>query len=182
MPDTFPRGRICWHELLTTDPEAARAFYPKVAGWGTEAWEQDASYVLWTTRDGPIGGLMAQADEARKVGAPSSWLIHVAVPDVDATVRQATGLGARVRVPARDVPTVGRFAVLAAPQGATFAAFTPAGAVPGHDGPAQPGEFSWHELATTDWHAAWSFYERLFGWTKMQAMDMGPAGTYQMFG
>lgn len=182
MPETFPRGRICWHELLTTDPQAAIGFYKKSVGWGTQAWDQDPSYVMWTVKGTPIGGLMVLPEAARKMGAPPSWLMHVAVPDVDATVRQATSLDASTYVPPRDIPTVGRFAVLADPQGATFAVFTPATTTPGHDGPALPGEFSWHELATTDWRAAWSFYERLFGWTKLHAMDMGPAGTYQMFG
>ena len=45
------------------------------------------------------------------------------------------------------------------------------------------GDFSWHELATTDWRAALTFYQRLFGWEETSAMDMGPGmGTYQMFG
>ena len=53
---------------------------------------------------------------------------------------------------------------------------------PGHEGEAQLREFSWHELATHDYPAAFRFYERLFGWEKTHAMDMGEAGVYQMFG
>jgi predicted enzyme related to lactoylglutathione lyase len=45
-----------------------------------------------------------------------------------------------------------------------------------------PRGFSWHELATTDPERAWDFYSALFGWEKRDAMDMGPLGTYQMFG
>ena len=30
--------------------------------------------------------------------------------------------------------------------------------------------------------AAWSFYQQPFGWEKTESMDMGPMGTYQMFG
>jgi predicted enzyme related to lactoylglutathione lyase len=38
-------------------------------------------------------------------------------------------------------------------------------------------------LATSDWRAALTFYQRLFGWEETGAMDMGPGmGTYQMFG
>ena len=44
------------------------------------------------------------------------------------------------------------------------------------------GDFSWHELATTDWKAALSFYQKLFGWETTSAMDMGGGNTYQMFG
>ena len=63
-----------------------------------------------------------------------------------------------------------------------FAIFTPnQGAAP--DGDMALGDFSWHELATTDEKAAMKFYQRLFGWEETSAMDMGPdLGTYQMFG
>jgi uncharacterized protein len=182
MPKTFPRGRICWTELTTTDPKAAQAFYKATVGWGTQPWEMDPSYVMWTARDIPVGGLTALSDEAKRMGVPPGWMMSVAVPDVDASVRQAVSLGARASVEPRDIPTMGRFAVLKDPQGATFALFTSKGDIPGHDGPSKPGEFSWHELATNDPQKAWSFYEQLFGWDKMDAMDMGATGTYQMFG
>ena len=78
-------------------------------------------------------------------------------------------------------PSAG-YAVLADPHGAVFAVFTPEAAAPGHEGEAQLREFSWHELATHDYPAAFRFYERLFGWEKTSAMDMGEAGVYQMFG
>jgi uncharacterized protein len=32
-----------------------------------------------------------------------------------------------------------------------------------------------------NWEQAWAFYSGMFGWTKVDAMDMGPMGTYQMF-
>ena len=51
-----------------------------------------------------------------------------------------------------------------------------------HEGEPQIGEFSWHELATHDQPAAFRFYEKLFGWEKTSAMDMGPGGVYQMYG
>ena len=33
------RGRFVWHELMTTDPQAAIGFYTKVIGWGTEIFK-----------------------------------------------------------------------------------------------------------------------------------------------
>lgn len=182
MPKTFPRGRICWTELTTTDPKAALAFYKATVGWGTQPWEMDPSYVMLTARGTPVGGLTALSDQAKRMGASPSWMMSVAVPDVDASVRQAVSLGARTSVEPQDIPTMGRFAVLKDPQGATFAVFTSKGEIPGHDGPSKPGEFSWHELATSDPQKAWSFYQQLFGWDKMDAMDMGATGIYQMFG
>lgn len=38
------------------------------------------------------------------------------------------------------------------------------------------GEFSWHELATTDYEAAFAFYSEVFGWKKNDDMDMGEGG------
>src|SRR2546422_8222139 len=43
----------------------------------------------------PMGGLMRLPEQARRMGAPPHWMPYVAVPDVDATVRQAQGLGDR---------------------------------------------------------------------------------------
>src|SRR6185503_3077854 len=40
----------------------------------------------------------------------------------------------------------------------------------------------WHELATTDYKAAWEFYRKMFGWEKTSEMDMGAGGAYFMFG
>lgn len=130
-----------------------------------------------------MGGLMMLPFEARQAGAPPNWIFYGAVPDTDATVRRATAaLGAEVVAGVNEVPTVGRFAVLKDPQGAVFAILQPAGEVPGHDGEPGQGEFSWHELATTDPSAAWDFYRAIFGWEKTDAIDMGPQGLYQMYG
>lgn len=181
MPQVTFRGRFLWHELLTTDPKAAVKFYGQVVGWKTEAWDKNPSYVMWMTERGPIGGVMQLPDEAKAMGAPPHWLTYIGTPDIDATVDAAVRLGARVLKAATTVPEVGRWAVLADPQGAVFAPFTPESPMPQSDTP-QVGEFSWHELATTDGGAAFGFYEQVFGWQKTDAMDMGPAGVYQMFG
>lgn len=179
MTEAKPRGRFVWFDLVTTDPAAAPAFYSRVTGWGTEDWPGPTPYTMWTSDGVQLGGVMKLPPDA---GGPPHWLAYISTPHVDETVQQAVDLGARVLTPATDIPTVGRFAVLADPHGAVFAAFTPEAAAPGHEGEAQLREFSWHELATHDYPAAFRFYERLFGWEKTSAMDMGEAGVYQMFG
>ncbi len=45
-----------------------------------------------------------------------------------------------------------------------------------------PGTIGWHELHTSDAQKAFDFYSTLFGWQQIQAMDMGPIGTYHIFG
>ena len=179
MADPNPRGRFVWFDLMTTDPAKAIDFYTNLTGWGTTEWEGPTKYTMWTNSSVPLGGVMSLPNG---VSGPPHWLAYISTPDVDATVKQATGLGAKSLVPPTDIPTVGRYAVLSDPQGAAFAAFTSSSHTPGHDGEPQVGEFSWHELATHDQPAAFRFYEKLFGWEKTSAMDMGPAGVYQMYG
>ncbi|HVN46396.1 MAG TPA: VOC family protein [Steroidobacteraceae bacterium] len=170
-------GRFVWHELLTNDTAGAAAFYPKVLPWHT-APSSMPGYTIWMSGETQIAGLMALPGEAGST--PPHWLVYVGTPNVDSTCSQAQGLGARIVKPPADIPNVGRFAVLADPQGATFAVFTPAGGPPPAAPPAQGG-FSWHELATTDLTAALRFYGQLFGWSKGPSHDMGSMGIYQVF-
>ena len=179
----IPLGRFCWYELLTTDPEAAPGFYEKIAGWGTGAWETEGAppYTMWMNGESAIGGLMQLPEPAAQAGAPPHWIAHISTPDLPATAAKAEKLGGQV-LNQMKVPTVGEFAIIKDPQGAVFSAFQSEGDAPGHDGPAKMGEFSWHELATDDWEAAWSFYSQLFGWVATDTADMGEIGMYHMFG
>jgi predicted enzyme related to lactoylglutathione lyase len=176
MSNAEVRGRFVWHELLTTDTAAAAAFYPRVVPWRTQPSNMPG-YTIFMVGQSQVAGLMELPGDAGS--APAHWLMYVGTPDVDATCAQAQSLGARVCKAPGDIPNVGRFAVLADPQGATFAVFTPGSGTP----PAPPafGGFSWHELATTDVEAALRFYGELLGWSKGVTHDMGAMGVYQLF-
>jgi uncharacterized protein len=182
MADATVRGRFLWHELMTTDTKSAARFFSKVAGWKTQAWKQDPGYTMFVASARPMAGLMLLPEDAKAMGAPPSWITYIGTPDVDETARLAASLGGKILRPASDIPTIGRFAVIQDPQGAVFSAFTP-GQAPQSDTEPTIGDFSWHELATTDWRAALTFYQQLFGWEGTSSMDMGPEmGTYQMYG
>jgi predicted enzyme related to lactoylglutathione lyase len=176
-------GRFVWYELMAADTESAKAFYTRVAGWGT----QDGSvpgmpYTIFTDGQMPVGGLMNQPEDARKMGAPPSWIGYVAVDDVDATAERIKSLGGSVHVPPTDIPNIGRFSVVADPQKAIFALFrSPDTCAQPLPTPGAPGHIGWHELSTTDWEKAFAFYSELFGWQKADAIDMGAIGTYQLF-
>lgn len=181
MPKT-PLGRFCWFDLMTTDLGAAPAFYGQVAGWTTGEFDGSSKpYTMWMNGDVPIGGFMQLPDEAVQAGAPPHWLAYVSTPDVKATSAKAKELGGQVLME-MEVPSVGSIALIQDPQGATIGIFQPDSETPGHDGPADLGEFSWHELSTDGWESAWSFYSALFGWVKTDQMDMGEMGIYQMYG
>ena len=173
----IPLGRFSWHELMTTDPDAARDFYQRITGWNTSVWEEgDKPYEMWLNGETPIGGLM----DLPAPDVPPCWLVYLSTPDIDQTLEKVRGLGGSV-LGEMDVPRVGRFAVISDPQGGVIAVIEPEGEAGGHDGPAAVGEFSWCDLATSDRDAAWSFYSEVFGWEEADRMDMGAGGFYQMF-
>lgn len=181
MPN-IARGRFVWHELMAADTEAAKPFYAALTGWGAAPMpEATMPYELWMNGESPVGGLMTLPPEAAAAGAPPHWMPYVATPDVFATAEQATELGATVLAGPENAPGIGGWVVIQDPQGAVFAAYTPEQDMEPYR-EAHLGEFSWHELMTSDWQAAWDFYSALFGWQKTEAMDMGEMGTYQMYG
>jgi predicted enzyme related to lactoylglutathione lyase len=173
------QGDFIWYELITTDVAAAAGFYASVIGWtaapnpmGVEGYE------LFTTRDGAqVGGLMSNA---KCPDMRPSWLGYVAVEDVDAKAEQLVAVGGKVLMPAMDVPGVGRFALVADPQGAAI--YIMRGAVDGTSdafNQAKQGHGNWNELSTSDQAGAFAFYEKAFGWKKGDSMPMGPMGEYQ---
>lgn len=175
-------GRFVWHELMTTDPKAAIAFYGDVIGWKTQAFEGGpGEYTMWVGSQGPLGGVMMLPEAAKKMGAPPHWAGNVQVADVDKTCDTVKKRGGRVYVEPADIPKVGRYAVIADAQGASIHIFKPSDAMALHDSD-KHGEFRWSELVTTDHEAAFKLYSEIFGWQRMQDQDMGPMGKYLIYG
>lgn len=181
---TVQKGRFVWYDLQTTDVQAATAFYAKVAGWGTQQMDMGPGkeYQMWTVGDAPIGGVIKQTAEMGPPGTPPHWMAAVGVPSVDDAGRQATSLGGQVLVPPMDIPTVGRYAIIADPQGAVISLYASSQPTPTGAFAPKIGEFSWHELMTTDHNAAFAFYSQMFDWEKTGEYDMGPLGMYLMYG
>ncbi len=176
-------GRFVWYDLMTTDATAAKAFYNQVIGWGTKPWEgSDMPYTMWTRGKEPIGGIMDLPEEADAAGAPPHWLAYVAVTDVAATCGRATELGGTVLHAPMDIEGAGCFAILRDPQGAVIAVYTSENL--STDAPEAPGvgQFSWHELATSDLQAGYDFYADLFGWETKEDLDMGEGWIYRLYG
>ena len=114
-------ARFAWYELLTTDVEAACAFYGEVVGWGAkDASTPELAYTVLTSDEIPVGGLMDLPEEGRRLGATPRWLGYVAVDDIDATASQIKRRGGAVLLPPTD-SNIGRVSVVADPQKATFA-------------------------------------------------------------
>ena len=163
------QGRFVWHDLMTTDAPAARAFYTELFGWRVQELNM-AGFTVLLLKNGErsIGTIMAES------ALPSShWMPYVAVADVDAACRRAVELGGAVGVPATNVPKLGRLAVVTDPQGGAFSPLRrPSDAGPPPDpGALGPGDFCWEELVTSDAEAASAFYGGLLNW-QIEPMPM----------
>jgi predicted enzyme related to lactoylglutathione lyase len=176
-----PRG-FFWYELMTSDVKAAEAFYGAVVGWRGEKFGGGSmNYTVMNAVDRGVTGIMDIPEDAKAMGAGPSWLGYIYTDNVDDAADNLKKAGGVVHRPPSDIPEVGRFAVVADPQGATFMLMKP-------NQPDQPpvplgtpGHIGWHELLASDWKSAFDFYAGQFGWTKGDAMDMGAMGTYQLF-
>jgi len=176
-------GRFVWYDLMTTDQVAAKSFYNLIVGWGTQPLEGgDMPYTMWTCGETPIGGVMDLPPDVAAAGAPPHWIAYVAVTDVAATCARAEELGGTILHPATDIDGAGSFAVIQDPQGAPFSVYNSKQLSTDEPTPAGPGEFSWHELATTDFEAGAEFYFELFGWESKEDMDMGDGWMYRIYG
>jgi uncharacterized protein len=173
---TIP-GKFVWFELETNDTKRAQAFYGELLGWKTQAFPMGQfSYEMilaGETLDTMIGGYAPP-----KGDRSSAWIASVSVDDVDVAAKAAAANGGKVLEAPADVPTVGRSARIADPQGAEIHVFKSLRGDP-PDGPADPGRFFWNELHTTDPVSAVAFYEKVVGYTH-RSVDMGPGGTYHI--
>jgi uncharacterized protein len=114
-------GALSWNELNTRDTAAAKEFYGAVFGWGFEDNEfEGGTYTSLKVGDRPVGGMLDMTGRVPD-GVPSHWQVYFAVEDTDATVAKATELGGSLMFGPIDIEA-GRFAILADPFGASFAA------------------------------------------------------------
>ena len=117
-------GALIWNELITDKPESALAFYEAVVGLthSTVEMAPGQNYALLKVDGTDVGGCM----EPPMPGVPNHWAVYFAVDDAEAAVATATAEGGQNLVEPFDIPSVGRCAVLADPQGAVFSVLKPA--------------------------------------------------------
>jgi uncharacterized protein len=169
-------GRFVWQELIVQDTAVATAFYSKVVNWRTQAPPGAPDYTIFTASGQGVAGMQHVS------GAKARWLPYIGAQDVDETAAAAVRLGGKLIKAPYDIPNAGRAAELTDPQGAAFGVYHAAQPGPAPSAGDGPGQFSWQELATTDYEAAFEFYRELFGWQAMERMNMGPSMVYLIFG
>ncbi len=110
-------GSISWSELMTSDAAAAKTFYGKLFGWTFDDMPMgETTYSVFKANDDEVGGIMSFPSDAPPM--PPAWSLYITVDNVDRVAEQATGMGAKIAMPPKDIPDVGRFCVLQDPQGA----------------------------------------------------------------
>ena len=120
-----PVGSFSWHELATTDNEAAFAFYSGLFGWDALARHDMGPmgiYLIFGTNGVQRGGMFIKPAE---FPGPASWLPYVSVPDCDASFATATATGGKGMVPPMTVPGGTRIAQIMDPTGAMVAVHSP---------------------------------------------------------
>ena len=116
-------GTLVHFEIPATDPAKISSFYNRLFGWKFNKWE-GGSMDYWlishkdaTSPDDTMGGLF------KRNNPQEQFLNYMLVKSVDDSLAKATGLGAKVLMAKQEIPNMGWFAVLADPDGNTFALY-----------------------------------------------------------
>jgi predicted enzyme related to lactoylglutathione lyase len=109
-------GALCWHELVTSDLGRAKSFYGELLGW---QYETDSSGDTTITSAASRIGTMRELGDRQGVTA-SCWIPYFGVESAQDTAHEAQRNGGRILAAPAEGP-IGRTALLADPQDATFA-------------------------------------------------------------
>jgi uncharacterized protein len=116
-------GAFSWCELMTTDLQAAEAFYVNLFGWTmNDGPVEGMEYRVMSAGGQAIGGLMTIPPDSQQMSP--HWRTTVTVEDVEATTNAAEALGGKVLMQPQEIPTVGKFSVIQDPQGAVITLIT----------------------------------------------------------
>jgi predicted enzyme related to lactoylglutathione lyase len=171
---SYAPGTPCAVDVITPDPEAAKAFYRRVFGWQPE--DLDHGYTAFRHDGAVVAGLLTLTEELLEAGVLPAWVTYIAVDDVEAAAARVAELGGTVTAEPFEIPGAGRGVGIADPQGATLTLWQ-AGGFAGAELVNEIGAWAWSDLQTADPIAAAPFYEELFGW---EVRDVpGSGGAYR---
>jgi predicted enzyme related to lactoylglutathione lyase len=150
LTDAPKYGKFVWHDLLTDDVDAARAFYGPLLGWSFEAARRPTGgdYTLIRSAQGQVVGGIVEVEDPGDGTDYSRWLGYYAVPDVDAASDAFADAGGQVLLEPRDLAMVARAAVVRDPDGAVVGFVTSRIGYPIDQLRFDEGDVSWNELVT----------------------------------
>ena len=125
MPAHEQDATFVWNELVTRDSAKAGAFFAELVGWTAETVDMPTgAYTLFKKDGAPVAGMLDMRQHDIPDAVPPHWMAYIRVPDVDASAARVAELGGTIVVPPMDIPTVGRFCVIADPTGAHVSLIT----------------------------------------------------------
>jgi predicted enzyme related to lactoylglutathione lyase len=169
----FAEGTPSWVDLMTTDPEGARAFYSGLFGWEMDV-SPDPNTGNYTTAllgGKRVAGLSGQPNPD---GVPTVWTTYFAVDDVDKAADRVRENGGTFLMEPMSVLDSGRMAIAVDPTGVAFGMWQ-AGTHTGAELVNEPGTQVWNELATRSLDEATGFYTAVLGLTT-EDLDAGESG------
>jgi len=120
--ETAPQvGDASWHELMTTDAEAAMKFYSEVFGWQpSEVMDMGdmGKYHMFNRPVGMIGGMMNKPPQLANV--PPHWGIYFLVSDINSAIERVKANGGQILNGPMEVPGGDWIVNAMDPQGAAF--------------------------------------------------------------
>ena len=159
---TRPTGAPTWIDLLTSDPERARQFYPELLGWTAgEASPEFGGYFMFFADGQPVAGCMPNRPDT---GVADCWTVYLATDNAKALAERALASGGVLREGPIDIADLGTEVVLTDAVGTRIGAWQ-AGQFAGlPEQPAKQGQPAYFELLTRDYPRAVRFYADVFGW------------------
>ncbi|MEA3413344.1 MAG: VOC family protein [Pseudomonadota bacterium] len=171
-------GKFVWHDLMTEDPAAVKRFYAGLLGWEYhDATAFNKPYTLVKANGQYVAGIVKvrRPDPEKPV---SQWISYLSVPDVDAAVGTTADKGGETVAAARDIPNIGRAAVVTDPEGAPLGLLHSDIGDPDDSTGNARGQFLWMELLADDPVVAAAFYQALAGY-EVEEVEIG-GGPYRV--
>lgn len=168
--DKHPVNTPSWFDLMTPDPDKARAFYGALFGWQFQvSGPEYGGYAMATTAGRSAAGVGKLPPGAPY---PSAWTVYFGVDNADRTCAAIKEHGGNVMMGPMDVGDQGRMAIATDPTGAVFGLWQPK-AHAGAGVKDQHGAMGWQECHTRDAVKARDFYAKVFGLEpkKIEGMD-----------
>jgi predicted enzyme related to lactoylglutathione lyase len=174
-------SHFIWYDLMTAQKPAVLAFYEHVVGWkSADSGVPGMSYTVLKAGDVMVAGIDGLPPDSGDMHPP--WHGHIYSADVDRDCKRVVEAGGTLHMGPFAIATVGRFAIVSDPGGASFILFKPDGEEQAASVPmGTPGHIGWRELHAHDLEAAWAFYQKLFGWKQAGEMPMPDGNAYRMF-
>ena len=169
-------GKFVWHNLITSDGEAARQFYGELLGWEFEV-KDDGRYSVIRYQGQNLGGILDTSKEGKALKG-GHWLSAMSVPDLDATLAAVDKAGGKQLEAPVEVSGVGRVVTVEDADGALLHLLSSDRGDPPDVEPAVH-TWLWHELLANHADKAVEFYQTAFGY-RVEALKKKPSSEYRV--